>query len=76
MAGSYRVGLATPGGVARELARLARHGLPVALLDELPDRILATSREQVIAALTARIDPARLSLAVAGELVDPTAGRG
>jgi zinc protease len=76
MAGSYRVGLATPGGVARELARLARHGLPVALLDELPEQILATTRGQVVTAVTARIDATRLSLAVAGELVDPTPGRG
>jgi predicted Zn-dependent peptidase len=76
MAGSYRVGLATPRGVAHELARLARHRLPVALLDALPEEILATTREQVVAALTVRIDPTRLTLAVAGELVDPTPGRG
>ena len=75
MAGSYQVGLATPGGIARELARLARHGLPVSLLDDLPGEILATTREQVIAAMTARIDPTRLSLAVAGELVDATPPR-
>jgi predicted Zn-dependent peptidase len=75
MAGSYRVGLATPGAVARELARLARHSLPIALLDELPAQILATTREQVVAAVTRRIDPNALSLAVAGDLVDPTPPR-
>ncbi|MBP1620358.1 MAG: peptidase domain protein, partial [Acidobacteria bacterium] len=76
MAGSYRVGLATPGSVARELARLARHDLPVALLDELPDQVLATTRAQVVAAVTSRIDPGALSVAVAGELVDPTPAHG
>ena len=68
MAGSYRVALATPGGVARELARLARHGLPVREIDALPEAVLATSTAGVREALRRHVDPSRLALAVAGEL--------
>ena len=71
MAGSYRVSLATPSGVARELARLARHGLPLAVLDALPERILGTTRDEVVAATVPHIGPESLSVAVAGELVEP-----
>lgn len=69
MAGSYRVALATPGGQARELVRLGRHGLPVTEIDAIPDRILATGRAEVVEAVRAHIDPERLCLAVAGGLV-------
>ena len=75
MAGSYRVGLATPGGQARELARLTRHALPVEEMDRIPERILATGRAEVAAAVRRHIVPERLCLAVAGGLVaNPTAG--
>jgi zinc protease len=69
MAGSYRVGLATPGGMARELVRLARHGLPVAEIDHIPDRILAVRREEVAEAVRRHIAADRLSVTVAGDLV-------
>ena len=69
MAGAYRVALATPGGQARELARLGRHGLPAAEIDLIPGRILATGRAEVAAAVRRHIDPARLCLAAAGGLV-------
>ena len=72
MAGSFRVSLATPGGMAREIARLARHRLPVSLLDSMPDLILATTRADVIAAARSHIATDHLSLSVAGSLVDPT----
>jgi zinc protease len=69
MAGSYRVALATPGGQARELVRLGRHGLPVSEIDAIPDRILTTGRTEVVEAVRAHIDAERLCLAVAGGLV-------
>jgi zinc protease len=69
MAGSYRVGLATPGGMARELVRLARHGLPVTEIDRIPERILAVRREQVAEAVRRHIVPETLSMTVAGDLV-------
>ncbi len=68
MAGSYRVGLATPAGIARELSRLARHDLPPAEIDRLPEAVLATPTAAVRDALRRHIDPAHLALAVAGEL--------
>jgi len=73
MAGSYRVALATPGGIARELARVTRHGLPPAEVDRLPEAVLATPMAAVRDALRRHIDPSRLSLAVAGEL-EPASG--
>ncbi len=76
MAGSYRVSLATPSGVARELARLARHGLPLAEMDTLPEQILSTGREAVAEALRRHIGPDALVRAVAGEVVaNPRADR-
>ncbi len=76
MAGSYRVGLATPAGMAREITRIARHGLPMSRLDSLPEEVLATSDDAVRAALHRHLDPSHLSLAVAGSLVDPPPDRG
>ncbi len=68
MAGSYRVALATPAGVARELARLRRHGLPPGEIDRLPEAVLATGAGEVAQALRRHLDPDRLVVAVAGEL--------
>ncbi len=72
-AGSYRVSLATPSGLARELARLLHHGLPLSELEELPARVVATPLAAVRRALREHLAPAHLCLAAAGELVDPPA---
>jgi predicted Zn-dependent peptidase len=69
MAGGYRVALATPGGQAREIVRLSRHGLSVTEIDLIPGKILATGRGEVVEAVRRHIDPARLCLAAAGGLV-------
>lgn len=69
MSGSYRVSLATPSGVARELARLARHGLSLSELDAIGERILGTPRDAVVEAVRRHIGPAGLVRAVAGEVV-------
>ncbi len=69
MAGSYRVSLATPMGVARELVRLSRHGLGVGEIDRIPEEVLALRRDAVVEAVRAHIEPAHLSLAAAGDLV-------
>jgi zinc protease len=74
MAGSYRVSLATPMGMGRELVRLVRHDLPVAELDHIPEKVLATRREEVVEAIRRHIDPERLCLAVAGDLVAKPGG--
>ncbi len=69
LAGSYRVSLATPGGKARELVRLARHAFPASEMDRIPERVLAIRRAEVLAAVRRHIVPAQLSMAVAGGLV-------
>ena len=76
MAGAYRVGLATPAGMAREITRLARHDLPMATLDTLPEEVLATSSAAVREALRRHLDPTCLCLSVAGSLVDPPGSQG
>ncbi|MFI5142696.1 MAG: M16 family metallopeptidase [Thermoanaerobaculales bacterium] len=75
LAGSYRVSLATPGGKARELVRLGRHGLPASEMDRIPDRVLAIRRAEVLAAVRRHIVPSQLSMAVAGGLVANPANR-
>jgi zinc protease len=75
LSGSMRVAQATPSGVARDLARLARHGLPLEEFDELPERLLATTRDSVVEAVRRHIDPQRLSVAVAGGLPAAEPGR-
>ncbi|RMF82041.1 MAG: insulinase family protein, partial [Nitrospirae bacterium] len=67
-AGSYRVGLATNAGVARELAAALAAGFGPEYLDTYPERLLAASREEVAAALRRHIRPGSLSLAAAGSL--------
>lgn len=69
ISGAYRVSLATPAGMARELARLARHDLPLGELDALPERILATTRGEVVDAVRRHIATDRLARAVAGGIV-------
>ena len=70
LAGSYRVGLATNSGVARELAAALAHGGGVAWLDEHPERLLATSRGEVHDAVRRHLRPGALVLAAAGTLPD------
>ncbi len=74
IAGALRVGLATPAGMARELSRLLRFGLPPDEVDRLPERVLATPTAAVAAAARRHLSPEHLSAAVAGGLVDPVAG--
>ena len=67
-AGAYRVGLATNAGVARELVSVLTAGLAVAELDRYPERLLHTSRDQVMAAIERHLHPDRLVLTAAGTL--------
>jgi len=67
-AGAYQVGLATNGGIARELVTTLTAGEPVSRMDEYPQRILATTRDQVMDAIRKHIRPDELTLAVAGSI--------
>ncbi len=66
--GAYRVGLATNAGVARELVGALSAGLPVAFLDEYPERLLAVTVDEAVAAVRRHLHPERLVVAVAGSL--------
>jgi len=67
-AGKYQVQLATNAGMAQALAVAEKFGYGPAYLDEFPDRVRRVSREQVNAAIRAHLDPAKLSVIVAGDL--------
>jgi len=73
-AGAYQVGLATNGGIARELVTTLTAGEPVSRLDDYPERLLSTTREQVMEAIRRHIRPDELTLAVAGTLPEDTKG--
>ncbi len=67
-AGNYQVRLATNAGMAQALAVAEKFGYGPSYLDEFPDRVRRVTREQVNAALRAHLDPAKLSVVVAGDL--------
>jgi zinc protease len=66
IAGAYRVALATNSGLARELAATMASDAGLERLDSYPERVLATTRDDVVAALRRHIHPDRLVLAAAG----------
>jgi zinc protease len=70
LAGSYRVGLATNAGVARELVTALTAGEDVARLDAFPEQLLAVDQEQVMAAIHHHLRPDRLVLTAAGDFGD------
>jgi zinc protease len=65
-AGSYRVGLATNGGVARELVSVLTAGQPVEHLDRYPERVLSLSRDEVMAAIRKHLHPDQIVVTAAG----------
>jgi zinc protease len=67
-AGNYQVQLATNAGIAQALAVAEQYGYGPSYLDEFPDRVRAVTREQVLTAIRAHLDPAKLSVIVAGDL--------
>ena len=73
-AGSFRVGLATNGGVARELVAALTAGEAVAALDRYPERLLEVTREEVVAAIRRHIHPEQLVMTAAGTLPRPSRG--
>ncbi len=68
LAGAYRVALATNSGLARELAATMATDAGFERLDTYPERVLATTRDEVTAALRRHLHPDRLVLAAAGSL--------
>ena len=72
-AGSYRVGLATTSGLAGTILTALDSGMPLAFVDEYPQRIDALTLEQVNGAIRKHIDPARMVLVEAGTVPGGTA---
>lgn len=68
--GSFKVGLATTGGMAASLLYNAERHFPVSYLDEYPDYVEALQLEAINRAIRAHLDPTQLSVSIAGP--DPT----
>ncbi|MCG6963124.1 MAG: insulinase family protein [Acidobacteria bacterium] len=66
--GSYRVGLATNGGVARELVTALTSGVEVGFLDGHPARLAELTRDEVLESLRRHINPRSLVMTAAGSL--------
>jgi hypothetical protein len=73
-AGSYQVGMATNAGIARELVTTLTAGEPISRMDDYPERLLTTSRDEVVEAIRKHIRPSELTLAVAGTLPERSSG--
>lgn len=71
-AGSYQVSLATNAGIARELVTTLTAGEEISRMDAYPERLLATTRDEVVEAIRRHIRPGDLTLAVAGTLHEPS----
>ena len=72
LAGSYRVGLATNAGVARELVTALTAGEGMDRLDRFPDQLLAVTEDQVMDAIARHIHPDRLVVTAAGDFQNST----
>lgn len=68
LAGTFRVRLATTGGLASALLANAERGFEVDYLDRFPALVGALTREEVDAAIRRHLDPGALHVAVAGTL--------
>jgi zinc protease len=67
LAVSYRVGLATNSGVARELVTALTADESIERLDGFPEELLAVERDQVMAAIHTHLHPEQLVMTAAGD---------
>jgi zinc protease len=67
LAGAYRVGLATNGGVARELVTTFTAGEELDRLDRFPEDLLGVNRDRVMDAIRDHFHPDRLVMTAAGD---------
>ena len=70
LAGSYRVGLATNSGVARELVTALTADESIGRLDSFPEELLAVERDQVMAAIHTHLHPEQIIVTAAGDFGD------
>jgi zinc protease len=73
IAGSYKVGLATTGGLAGTLLATLNRGLPLSFVDDYPRRIDALTLDEVNGAIKRHLDPAQMVIVKAGTLAGATA---
>ncbi len=66
MAGSYKVGLSTTGGMAGTILVTLNRDLPISFIDEYPGRVAALTKDQVNAAIKKHLDPEKMVLIKAG----------
>ena len=71
--GSFKVALATTGGLATSLLRNAERGFPLDYLDRFPHLVDQIGLDQLNAAVREHLDPHQLHLAQAGHLGGPAA---
>jgi zinc protease len=67
LAGTFPLRLQTTDGVASRLAELFVYGLPHSYVDEFPERVLAVTKGEVLAAAQARIRPDDLTILAVGD---------
>jgi zinc protease len=66
VAGTYKVRLATTGGMAGTILTMLNAGMPLSYVDEYPQRVAALTLEQVNDTIHRRLDPAKMVLVQAG----------
>ena len=66
LAGSYKVGLSTTGGMAGTILTTLNRDLPISFIDEYPARVAALTTAQVNAAIKKHLDPDKMVLVKAG----------
>ncbi len=67
LAGSYRVGLATNSGIARELVTALTADEPIERLDLFPEQLNAVDRDQVVEAIRTHLHPDQIIVTAAGD---------
>jgi zinc protease len=66
MAGSYKVGLSTTGGMAGMILATVNRDLPISFIDEYPARVGSLTTAQVNRAIKKHLDPEKMVLVKAG----------
>jgi zinc protease len=66
VAGTYQVRLATTGGTAGTILQMLNAGMPLAYVDEYPQRVAALTLAEVNDAIKRHLDPSRMVLVQAG----------
>ena len=68
LVGTFKVGLATTGGLAGQILATVQRGYPMSWLDEYPSRVEALTLEQVNSVIRRRLNPDTMFLVKAGSV--------